>query len=88
MTVKNRSQAIKKSGLIVASRIDGLTKFNAVLRFKMAARQIVGAGERNEGHLLILKQGVDAVLQGGMQAPVAIECNGRMGVCARSGDGA
>jgi hypothetical protein len=44
-----------------------LAAFDVVLCFKVAAREIVRAGERNEGDLLFLPQRVDRIAQDRIQ---------------------
>ncbi|KIT81851.1 hypothetical protein QT20_00150, partial [Staphylococcus aureus] len=58
----------QKTGTIVARPADGLAQFYRILRFEMAAAEVVGAGERHERDLALLPQGQDAILERGVQA--------------------
>jgi hypothetical protein len=65
---------------VVARPLQRLAQLDGVLGLEMAARHVVGPGEGDEGQLPRLPQGIEAVLQRRVQAPVAVQRQGRVGV--------
>jgi hypothetical protein len=74
----------EKSRAVIARRLQGLTEFDAVLGFEVAARQIIGAREGHEGRLPLQIHRADGVAHGGRERPVGIQRQ-RAGVRCRIG---
>ena len=64
-----------------------LAQLDAVLRFEVAARQVVGAAVRHKGEFSLLVERVKGVSQGGVQPPVGGEGQGAGQVGVGFGDG-
>ncbi len=73
-------EAAHEAGIEVAGPGEGLAQLDHVLRLEVAARQVPGAGEGHEGQLPLLPQGIEAVLQRGVQAEVGVQRQGGVGV--------
>ena len=60
---QNADEPVEKSGSVVAAAVERLPKLDAVLGLEVAAREIIGPGERDECGLAFLIQRKEAVAQ-------------------------
>src|SRR6185437_10583293 len=73
-------QPCEEAGAEVAAHANRLTALDVVLRLEVAAREVVGAGEGNEGELLLLPQRVERVAHHRVEAPVCVQRHGAVGI--------
>ena len=69
-----------EGGVVVARAVQCLAELNGVLRLKVAARQVVGAREGDEGDLLLLPQWIDRVLERRVEAPLRVQRKRAVGI--------
>ena len=67
---QHRGEPRHEARMVIAGALHRLAEFDGVLGLEMAAGEVVGAGERHEGDLLLLPQRPQRILQRRMQAPV------------------
>ena len=70
-----RRQSAEKTGAVIAGAVQGLPELDAVLGLEVAARQIVRAGERNEGGLALLVERADGVAHRRRERPVGVSAS-------------
>ena len=87
MVSQHTGQAVEKAAAVVAHAARALAQLDAVLRFEMAARRILGPRKGHEGGVAALEQGMDAVSERRRQPPLGVDGQRRVGSASRPRDG-
>ena len=83
---EHAGEPVHEARLVVAVALQRLAELDRILRLEVAPRGVVGAGEGHERGLLLREEGKHRIAQRGVEAPVGIERQRRIGGGARAGD--